>query len=379
MSVINKSQIHGGFATIRTRGLHRSRSRVEQFEKLKPIVSKSDSVSLYENNNDLFYNFKTTSVDFNDVKRSVSKEVLNDFDNQFSSLTTSCNSFKHSNGCASTLERQNSSYENIMKSSPQPPISPCYESLPLEYNSTPPSPLEPIKENNYFLYERPESPTYGQIQIKEPVENMELYSLPPRVFTPTYYRKDLNTLDYALQRVVNVKPPIKSHSLQNRKSYSHPTRTIYEDPKNTPKYENGDHYYNSTTNYYSPSEISEQLNYKNASSSELLSDVNLTSFKLVNGFEKRFATLSYPKESQQQRARQRYSSQVDDSIDLEYLDPLDCKIGCQTTLRSKPRIPWYELAIKKESRRQSCPPMSTNEVIFVLYFFLLYNLRKITN
>ncbi|XP_026843564.1 protein sickie isoform X6 [Drosophila persimilis] len=42
----------------------------------------------------------------------------------------------------------------------------------------------------------------------------------------------------------------------------------------------------------------------------------------------------------------------------EYMDPLDFKIGCQTTLRSKPLIPWYELAIRRDFKRQSCPPIS---------------------
>ncbi|XP_016994235.2 protein sickie isoform X6 [Drosophila takahashii] len=42
----------------------------------------------------------------------------------------------------------------------------------------------------------------------------------------------------------------------------------------------------------------------------------------------------------------------------EYMDPLDFKIGCQTTLRSKPMIPWYELAIRRDFKRQSCPPIS---------------------
>lgn len=37
-----------------------------------------------------------------------------------------------------------------------------------------------------------------------------------------------------------------------------------------------------------------------------------------------------------------------------YGDPLDYKVGCQNTLRSKPLIPWYELAIKNTNRR-SCP------------------------
>lgn len=40
---------------------------------------------------------------------------------------------------------------------------------------------------------------------------------------------------------------------------------------------------------------------------------------------------------------------------LDHNDLLECKIGSQNTLRTKPKIPWYELAIKKENR-QSCPP-----------------------
>lgn len=39
-----------------------------------------------------------------------------------------------------------------------------------------------------------------------------------------------------------------------------------------------------------------------------------------------------------------------------YVDPLDYKVGCQNTLRSKPLIPWYELAIKDKNRR-SCPQL----------------------
>ncbi|KRG03731.1 protein sickie isoform X6 [Drosophila mojavensis] len=44
----------------------------------------------------------------------------------------------------------------------------------------------------------------------------------------------------------------------------------------------------------------------------------------------------------------------------EYMDPLDFKIGCQTTLRSRPLIPWYELAIRRDFKRQSCPPMGAS-------------------
>lgn len=386
MSMI-KSQIHDGFATIRTRGLHRSRSRAEQLEKLRPIVTKSDSVPLYEhNNNDVFYNFQNTSADISSISiQSIGSQngsdLGNDYPDHFSKLTTTCNSFK--NGSDSIMNGHKTSYENLIKTPPAP-ISPCYESLPSEFSISPKSTDK--AKSDYFLYTRPESPTYGQIHIKDnPANDIELYNLPaPRVFTPTYYRKDLDTLDYALQKVP-AKPPIKSHSLHYRKSYSHPAKTIYEDPGVALKFDkNAAHYYSASTNYYSPSEINSENVYKNSNSNnisnfELLSDNssnNLKSCKLVNGFEKRYATLGYPKESQRFRQRFSSTSQVDVATAgngelVDYLDPLDCKIGCQTTLRSKPRIPWYELAIKKDNRRQSCPPPSSDEVnLFVFIYFL---------
>lgn len=45
-----------------------------------------------------------------------------------------------------------------------------------------------------------------------------------------------------------------------------------------------------------------------------------------------------------------------------YVDPLDYKVGCQNTLRSKPLIPWYELAIKNNNRR-SCPQFEVDMLI----------------
>lgn len=42
----------------------------------------------------------------------------------------------------------------------------------------------------------------------------------------------------------------------------------------------------------------------------------------------------------------------------EVVNPLDLKVGCQNTLRSKPLIPWYELAIKQDIKRKSCPPLN---------------------
>lgn len=48
----------------------------------------------------------------------------------------------------------------------------------------------------------------------------------------------------------------------------------------------------------------------------------------------------------------------------------DPKVGCQTILRSKPPVPWWELAIKK-SRYKSCPILE--EVSFSVSQLLVYN------
>ncbi|XP_055389463.1 protein sickie-like [Condylostylus longicornis] len=61
---------------------------------------------------------------------------------------------------------------------------------------------------------------------------------------------------------------------------------------------------------------------------------------------------------------------IEDDINItDYIDPLVFKVGCQTTLRSKPIIPWYELAIKRDIRRKSCPPISQQNQAHVVAAF----------
>ena len=49
----------------------------------------------------------------------------------------------------------------------------------------------------------------------------------------------------------------------------------------------------------------------------------------------------------------------------------DPKVGCQTILRSKPPVPWWELALKK-SRYKSCPILE--EVSFFVCIYLRTNI-----
>lgn len=63
-----------------------------------------------------------------------------------------------------------------------------------------------------------------------------------------------------------------------------------------------------------------------------------------------------------------------------YVDPLDYKVGCQNTLRSKPLIPWYELAIKDKNRR-SCPQFEVlvNRLLANVTFSLLLTFVSTTD
>lgn len=346
MSVM-KSQIHDGFATIRHRGLHRSRSRAEQLERRLPrCESTSEQTSndalLYETTNDRYYNFRGSAAIV-----SAADEIPHQtiglpeplYSSQLRSLSKSSNSFKSGDSDRGGL----SPYVG-----PQSPDS--------------------LNAEPAFLYTRPESPIYGgslfngRDALKPRAESIA--SPPTRIFTPTYYRKGDGASTYALEELLlsPVKPPAvpaatnRAKTLNYRKSYSHPGRpSLVEAPLIRP----ADLYYNTTTNYYSPDEL-----YAKALARQAVVAVdNCTQHdkqRVLASVDKRFATLSYPKESQrlkQQRfsvANSKDATHCDAEVD--YLDPLDCKIGCQTTLRSKPRIPWYELAIRKDNRRQSCPP-----------------------
>lgn len=439
MSAIKTSQIHDGFATIRSRGLQRSRSRVEQLERLKPMSMKCDSMPLYENpveiinannNNNNNSNSKNKNIVNGDsVLTNDHHQVVYKYES-FSGLTemsptsealqneakllksvddmelnsakiNSCGTFKcSSNGQLSTSDHGSSIETNDRSSLPPP--SPCYETFSNGYHSPKPSPdhlRNSFQHSDYFLYSRPTSPLYESYvnagnsstnlssspEAIVPHESM-YSSLPPssKLFTASYYTRSDSAGEYALQKL-NKKPALsfpKTQSLHYRKSYSHPTHTIFENAPTAAtvtKYDHGiRNYYNATTNYYDPSEMSYIGSYtvrqSTTKSSEILIPNEIESTKSQpkqneqtfnvgrknNGVRRPYATLAHPRDAQ--KRRQKCQSHFEDqrkyaSNDFEYLDPLDCKIGCQTTLRSKPQIPWYELAIKKDNRRQSCPPM----------------------
>lgn len=470
MSAIKTSQIHDGFATIRSRGLQRSRSRVEQLERLKPMSMKCDSMPLYENpseiisaNNNNNNNNNTNSKNKNimngigglatdhqvvykfesftgltetsptsEALQNEAKILKNVDDMELNAAKTiSCGTFKCSSNSQLSTSDHGSSIETNDRSS-LPPPSPCYETYSNSYHSPKLSPdhvRNSSQHSDYFLYSRPTSPLYetyvnaglsgnstnvsSSPEAIAPHESLMYSSLPPssKLFTTSYYTRSDSTAEYALQKI-GKKPTVnfgKTQSLQYRKSYSHPTHTIFENApassgSSLAKYDHGiRNYYNSTTNYYDPSEMSYIGSYTTrqsaARSSEILipneiettilpkqsTETSITSRN--NDFRRQYATLAHPKDAQKRLLKcqsqfadhRKYASndfQLSNN-DFEYLDPLDCKIGCQTTLRSKPQIPWYELAIKKDHRRQSCPPMQVNRQNLILLLFIIYVLFQL--
>jgi hypothetical protein len=87
---------------------------------------------------------------------------------------------------------------------------------------------------------------------------------------------------------------------------------------------------------------------------------------------RRFATLAHPKEKQMQADNKSTSSLNERNFVFRWDPVLNCKIGSQSTLRTKPAVPWWELAIKKEFR-QSCPPLSpqVNETPSLTHLLML--------
>lgn len=408
MSAIKTSHIHDGFATIRSRGVQRSHSRVEQLERMRP--PKSDSLPLYESPQDLLENNNDAASmnnNYDDAKKAVysfrqSDTAIGDTLHgeatvlqQIEGLrldagsSNACSSFKSSSG-----NLRNSFGESTERSS-LPPPSPCYESASNGFHTPKTPDSQRSAAGEYFLYSRPTSPIYERFAGAQSGANptalssspetnapSELYGSSPRqsLFAPTYFRKSTEYAEYALQQVVK-KPAhaYKSQSLQYRKSFSHPSQTIYE----TLPDRNVRSYYNPATNYYDPSEISYAAHSPRrpgaSHSAELLNSSDderpaPSPLAARNGYEKRFATLAHPRDMQRLQSRHEMQQQRKygatqfsaSQTDVDYIDPLDCKIGCQTTLRSKPQIPWYELAIKRENRRQSCPPLQVNFTLALL-------------
>jgi hypothetical protein len=387
MSMI-KTQIPDGFATIRRRGLHRSKSRCTDQQQVQQKLNRRTNVDqLFEtnnnnNNNDLYYNngdliLSSPEDEYFDPKK----------------VTQPLSSFK---GGRSKIPSQ-----DIMSQS-----NDCFDSSPYELMLPPLKSPQYINELNAIrsqshdyevkptngqqsFYARPDSPKYGKIAYRssasessENGSNSPTY-VPHRVPVSSLNKPKYVNVDYVIAEHRTVtKPPRKSSTLQYRKSFSHPTRVIYEETAFSPlatrpnrPVHNSRNSVNSDATNYSDKPVNGsryQHIHENASLELLNLDIveKPSQVKRVPQIstDRRYATLAHPKEKYKPHSAatsslsylNKSSSSLNDGGFLEHSDPLDYKVGCQTMLRSKPVIPWYELAIKRD-HRQSCPPFQVKK------------------
>jgi hypothetical protein len=365
-------------------------------------IAKYDSGPLFENNNDLFYGKDAVLLSSLDALPTRDESPYDE-----PSKLKTMSSFKGFDSLAQSTEQVDVFAYNLML----PPLkSPQYINELNAIRSHHVNEFETKSQSSngnsgVSLYSRPDSPRYSKIGYRSSTSD----SSETGSSSPTYLNHRISTLNSLnnnvkladhhgyvntaeMRTLVTSKPPIKTAALQYRKSFSHASKVIYEETSfnrlnnnnnnshnggnKTHHKSNGGH--NSTTAATKATAAAEQRNdnqinhyhkiHENASSELLNLDIipkqELIN-KVVNGYDRRrYATLgghqykdrfnSNTTTSLYNLNKSTVSLMSDDSL-YEHYDPLDYKVGCQTMLRSKPVIPWYELAIKKD-HRQSCPP-----------------------
>jgi len=403
MSLV-KAQIPDGYATIRSRGLHRWRSQALESRPVimhRPII-KYDSGPLFENNNDQFFGKDEVLLSSLDAL-----PTRDDSPYAEPSKLKTMSSFKGFDSLAQSIEQVDVFAYNLML----PPLkSPQYINELNAIRSHHANEFETKSQssNGISLYSRPDSPRYSQIDYRSSTsDSSETGSSSPTYLNHRIPISTLNNLNNntkladhhvyvnasEMRQLVTSKPPIKTAALQYRKSFSHASKVIYEETSfnrlnnNNTSAGNKTHHklnggHNSTAATTKAIAAPEQRNdnhinhyhkiHENASSELLNLDIipkqELIN-KVVNGYDRRrYATLGghqFKDRFNNNTTTSLYNlnkSTVSLSDDnwYEHYDPLDYKVGCQTMLRSKPVIPWYELAIKRD-HRQSCPPFQVKK------------------
>lgn len=396
-----KTQIPEGYATIR-----RSKSRArklrtasssstdnQQFEMIElgernSITRKYESETLYNNhqqNNNIY------DDDVGEVDEGVINDIETDadvFEDTYCDPKRTFQTFKPRNSVNS--EEMSVSSKDLRQSSD------CFQSLPYDLMSPLKSPqyinqlnalrCKPLtngdaqrQQQQFPLYARPESPKYGKVMYNHnrstspSADSMDNCSSNSSTYSSAYRHPSLLSQDEDNLILINVgndvnsrKPPVKGSSLSYRKSFSHVNYRANGNDVLNRKF-NGS-FIDRTKAYATNSQ--EFINYEKPSISTLTMTKSLAmpSISTSNLYTRqRFATLAHPKEKHQAVNTKSSTSLNDNHV---YWDPiLDSKIGSQTTLRTKPIVPWWELACKKE-HRQSCPPMQVN--INSLLFFSSY-------
>lgn len=406
-----KSQIPDGYATIRTRGLTRSKSRAEQMAHARRSNSLQPAGSgpLFENNNDLYYKSASTSLISTPPPvppRTSSELTINSTakDDQHPSgpfrddddiYYTSALTYETFKPLKSPRKTDSGNYINLTQSTDY------IDSLNYDFALPPLKSPQYINELNLIRTRamenyRSDSPPYNKVRgsyRSTTPESLDNGSSNSSTYShPVHPNPKLNgSFGYAIQDtdVISSKPPLsnKALTLQYRKSFNHSnsrSNIIYEEPKKPPALNGG-----------SDTDSGYDGNYRkihqNASSELLNLDISTAQLSTrPNGYIRRYATLGHPTRDprifptcynhQSAIGEDRYSEENGKSTaslnenDLVKLHLLEYKVGSASMLRSRPVIPWYELAIRRD-HRQSCPVSEVSlgyldEVGFFIDFFL---------
>ncbi|XP_055847327.1 protein sickie isoform X6 [Episyrphus balteatus] len=463
------AQIHDGYATIRTRGLCRTRSRAsDQIERTRTLSLKSDfsnssscsgsssaanmSSNNNNNNNEVDYAVKHPPLGVKVETPTIDGEPLYSSPNSL----IPCSSFRPPSESSSSSAMGGTNgppdYQNIKKNS-------RFSLDSLQSSATPKTPDYP-PEDNIFLFSEPESPQYAPSRgaISQSFDELEAYS-PGNIFEmQDMSASAIEQRHRPAMRSSTINKYKRAHSLVDSKRFMNSTAnsssstatTQFSNSNSNSSQHQQQHskdlctnnepktsynFYNSQTNYYQPFDMNNR-----SSSAEILEErrhlhhhqrhlhrqnrlsqetdrssdgggdgdggdgdgdgsggggygdadeilVVPSAMPVLLSSDRRYHTLGHTRShtvggrmtssllsvnGTNKSAGNLYDvvaldgdnggNSVGGVITLapEYVDPLDFKIGCQTTLRSKPIIPWYELAIRKDFKRQSCPPIGNN-------------------
>lgn len=399
MSLINThNPIPDGYATIR-RGFPR-RSKIQR-EQLRTRSFKSLAIKTNDTND-----MQESLNHHSDTKKSSDNTFtqlnsIKDNNNIFNgvSLTSSASSSSTTCHTLKPIQRHGRSIsEEQLNGNLTDSLECLEEAIPYDYILPPLKSPQYINELNSIrsktadnisisshqqisLYARPESPIYGKNPIGQNYDSFD--PVPPsptyvnlqsfrKPIVPTKYKNHTKEKIYEeIDKCVFKKPPIKSATLQHQRSYIQPKRSssIYSEPSIQRQHSDGRVTHHNNLSSSDISDISSEgytrfTFNKNGSADFTSLDYTIGHMPLNNVVHNRqYATLGYSKDTKynQGKAFGKSTGSLNEA-QLDYFDVLDSKVGCQTTLRSKPRIPWYELAIKKD-HRQSCPPFQEEQVI----------------
>ncbi|XP_063702776.1 protein sickie isoform X1 [Culicoides brevitarsis] len=374
----SSQRIPDGYATIRRSGLlrHPSLKRASvpktrstsDLSVVTPPPSSSNGLAMHNNNNNtILTQLDSISTENNNIKyssraslaSSSSPKKLNDDEiDEFANLNETNDSISGYNYSLPPLKSpQYINRLNTFRSKTKDinlytrPRSPTesFTSLPCEplYQNVPQSPI--YANFNSFRVPLPPPP-------------------PPRDYQSLAKLKTFHSL-YD-ESVTKRKPPIKSATLQSRTFHSSNTSNnisanneiIYAEPMLVPL-ANSTNIGSSEFSDISSDGYSSRIGRRSASDIVSL-DFGPSNKPSMN----RYATFGYQKKNDGEKHLTAGKSTGSlNEAQLDYFDIMSCKIGCQNTVRTKPKVPWYELAIKKDNR-QSCPPLYETEAHVVSAF-----------